>query len=290
MKSTAPVNASGENPLVPHRLLRQMFAAMLELQLVSRHAGRERRKAAGSDVGGFEAALTAVLLGLKPGDMVLDATGSPAVEHLLETTLPDLLVSKAAAVSRAGTGVPALPLTRLPFLADGEKRLSFALGAAACARAAGRHQAVVAYAGHREIGKSEWRWALTHAAQHELPVLFVVLPRQAENGGNGHRGVSELARKSGVPGIPVDGWDSIALYRVAQESLGRIRGGDGPVVMECVSYKLPGKQQKEASDPVTKLKQHLLETGIAEAAWMTELATDISGRLPETKPAATRRK
>lgn len=289
MKTTPPGSTSGENPLVPHRLLRQMYAAMLELRLFDEHAHRGSRKNNPEEelrITGFEAALAAVLLGLKAGDMVLDATGSQSVEHLLEGTVPNLLLQKSLPVSASS----ALPLKHLPFIANGERRLIFALGSAAAAKVSGRHQAVVVYVLHREIEKSAWRWALANAMKQELPILFVLLPKLGRSDGGGYRDILGLAKKDAVPGISIEGTDSIALYRVAQESLGRIRGGDGPVLMECVTYKLPGKQPKDQSDAVLKLKQYLLDRRIADAAWLSSIERDLSASLPRPERRKSARK
>ncbi len=55
-------------------------------------------------------------------------------------------------------------------------------------------------------------------------MVFVVLPaRGAKRAG----GVTALALECGVPAIPVDADDAVAIFRVAQESIGRARIGGG---------------------------------------------------------------
>src|SRR5207302_1402230 len=78
---------------------------------------------------------------------------------------------------------------------------------------------------------------------------------------NGLDGVANLSAKTarwGVPGIPVDAGDAVALYRVAQESLGRTRGGDGPVLIECVAYRMEGSGGGTPGDPLVQMKEFLV--------------------------------
>jgi len=50
-----------------------------------------------------------------------------------------------------------------------------------------------------------------------------------------------LAQKAlayGLPGIQVDGNDILAVYAATQEALERARSGEGPTLIECVTYRL----------------------------------------------------
>ena len=69
-------------------------------------------------------------------------------------------------------------------------------------------------------------------------------------------------------GIPVDAGDAVALYRVAQESLGRTRGGDGPVLIECLELQMRGKNGSLPVDPLVQMKKFLLGRKLCTAAWL----------------------
>ena len=68
-----------------------------------------------------------------------------------------------------------------------------------------------------------------------LPVLFV---HQTSD-------LSETSRAQvcGVPIIPVDGGDVVAVYRVATESITHARKGNGPTLIDCIF------EPSEARDP-----------------------------------------
>ncbi|WP_433964941.1 thiamine pyrophosphate-dependent enzyme [Tunturiibacter gelidiferens] len=112
---------------------------------------------------------------------------------------------------------------------------------------------MVAYAGHSDLDKKEWREIIEAAAKLELPMIFVVLP----DSGKEKDGVTQLSAKVrgwGLPGMPVDAHDAVALYRVTQESLGRIRGGGGPVLIECKGYRVQGVGGDSRQDPLEQMK------------------------------------
>ena len=120
-----------------------------------------------------------------------------------------------------------------------------------------------------------WRRILTLAAKLELPIIIVVLPEAKGKKDAGVSHVSAKARSCGVPGIPVDSSDAVALYRVAQESIGRVRAGGGPVVIDCVGYRTRGK----IVDPIVQMKGFLLERKVGTSEWMDRAGDTFRERL-----------
>ena len=84
---------------------------------------------------------------------------------------------------------------------------------------------MVVYVLPDEVPAALWRKALTFAAEQELPVVFVVLPA---HGASAKARSTRLRSERAGPGLrraghPVDADDAVAIYRVAQESIGRAR-------------------------------------------------------------------
>ena len=104
--------------------------------------------------------------------------------------------------------------------------------------------------------------ALSTAATHKLGLVFVI-ETAVEQDVSGPRHTDKL----GLPGIPVDGDDVIALYRVTQEAMTRARRGGGPTLIDCKPWLLGGKQ-----DPVRKLEEALTRRGIATAPLQKKVA------------------
>ena len=164
----------------------------------------------------------------------------------------------------------------LPWIEDAEEQLRLAVGAALAFKTLKQGNLVVAYVRESEIAKGTWRSVLGRASKLELPVIFVVLPTKGV--GKETAGLSERASRWGVPGIPVDAGDAVALYRVAQESLGRTRSGDGPVLIECVEVRSRGKGGAPV-DPVVQMKDFLLGRKVCTAAWLKSAGDRLRGRL-----------
>ena len=85
---------------------------------------------------------------------------------------------------------------------------------------------VVVYAQPGEVPAALWRKALTYAAAEGA--AGGVCGASGAEGTERAGGLTQLAHGCGVPGIPVDADDAVAIYRVAQESIGRARIGGGP--------------------------------------------------------------
>src|SRR5207249_3520317 len=134
-----------------------------------------------------------------------------------------------------------------------------------------------------DLPPSAYARLLKPAARHELPIIFLILPRPTtRRKGDEFATVARITGRSGVPGIPVDACDAVALYRVLQESLGRTRAGDGPVLIECVTW--PSTPAHPApTDPIDHLEQFLLTKKIATSAWFRQARAAARSRL-KSKP------
>jgi acetoin:2,6-dichlorophenolindophenol oxidoreductase subunit alpha len=88
--------------------------------------------------------------------------------------------------------------------------------------------------------------------------------------------VADRAAGYGMPGVRVDGNDPLAVTTALDEALHRARRGDGPTLIECVTFRFRGhyfgdrmpyiaKDQLEAAmaaDPVPRFRRHLIDNGI----------------------------
>jgi pyruvate dehydrogenase E1 component alpha subunit len=123
---------------------------------------------------------------------------------------------------------------------------------------------------------------LNMAALWKLPILFIVENNKWAIGMAHERASSETeiykkAKVFGMPGIEVDGMDVLAVRAVAQEAIARARAGEGPTLIEALTYRFRGhsladpdelrsKAEKEewlARDPIKKLSAYLIEQELA---------------------------
>ncbi|AGK54225.1 acetoin:2,6-dichlorophenolindophenol oxidoreductase alpha subunit [Bacillus sp. 1NLA3E] len=89
------------------------------------------------------------------------------------------------------------------------------------------------------------------AAIWKLPVIFV-----AENNGYAEatpftyasscKTIADRAIAYNIPGIRVDGKDVVAVYEAAKEAIERARRGEGPTLIECVTYRNYGHFEGDA--------------------------------------------
>lgn len=273
---------AGENPLVPNAKLRQMYTTMLEARVLEEAVAKKTLGSKGAkrigSIRGEEAVRVSTAIELGPDDLVSDVALSAGMGLILGGDPASLLkrFSKPArrgarAMVRAGGRV-------LPVVDEAQQRMNLALGAASGLKAQGRGGILVAYTRKGELRKQAWRKVLDLAAKLELPLIFVVLPTVRISKGDEQIVACEAARAAGVPGMPVDSCDAVALYRVVQESLGRTRGGDGPVLIECVGWRVEGRRGV-LEDPLEHLKEALLARKICASAWFNQAAGAARRRL-----------
>lgn len=152
---------------------------------------------------------------------------------------------------------------------------------------------------------------LNMAVLWKLPIIFVVENNQWAIGMAHHRSSSipEIHKKAeafGLPGIEVDGMDVLAVRQAAKQAVQRARQGDGPTLIEALTYRFRGhsladpdelrsRQEKEAwvaRDPIKKLKKYILDNEIADigelngiqAAVKTELEQAVKFAISSPEP------
>jgi pyruvate dehydrogenase E1 component alpha subunit len=123
--------------------------------------------------------------------------------------------------------------------------IALALGAALAAQDAESGAVAVCVFGDGAGQAGAFHESLNLAALWGLPVLFV-----CENNGyaefsplSAHTKVERLARHAetyGIDAVTVDGNDSDAVREAAARAVDRIRAGEGPAFLECLTYRLRG--------------------------------------------------
>jgi TPP-dependent pyruvate/acetoin dehydrogenase alpha subunit len=96
----------------------------------------------------------------------------------------------------------------------------------------------------------------------KLPVVFVCE--------NNLYGISVSVKKStsvediavrakgyNMPGVVVDGMDVLAVYRAAKEAVERARGGEGPSLLECKTYRFLGHSRGDPPYGPYRTKEEL---------------------------------
>ncbi len=120
----------------------------------------------------------------------------------------------------------------------------------------------VAFFGDGAANEGAFHEALNLAGAWKLPVVFV-----CENNLYGFSthyratmaidDIADRAAAYGMPGHVVDGMDVEAVFQVADDAIAHARSGNGPVLIECKTYRFRGHSRFE--DPSYRTKEELAE-------------------------------
>ncbi len=117
------------------------------------------------------------------------------------------------------------------------------------------------------------------AAIWDLPIVFVCENNQYAisthiRNAVRNRQLSERAIAYGIPGITVDGNDVLAVRDAVGEAVARARAGDGPSLVECLTYRQGGHKRDDpaAYRPKSEVEQWLSQDGLPKfRAFLAEL-------------------
>jgi pyruvate dehydrogenase E1 component alpha subunit len=178
-----------------------------------------------------------------------------------------------------------------------------ACGAALAAKLKGLDRVAVAFFGDGGMNQGVVHEAMNLAAIWTLPVLFV-----CENNGYAISAsiremavverLSDRARGYGMPGEWVDGMDVLAVRGAVEKAVARARGGEGPTLLECRTYRFVGHFTAEKArgiryrsdeeiaewrrrDPVEVFPAWLEREGIATAAETEAVRRHVEGTLDD---------
>jgi len=171
--------------------------------------------------------------------------------------------------------------------------------------------------GEGSSNQGDFHEGANFAGVHKLPVIFlcennkyaISVPIEKQLG---CANVSDRAIGYGMPGYTVDGNDPIEVYRVTKEAVDRARRGEGPTLIETISYRLTPHSsddddssyrareevtEAKAKDPLLTFRAYLVSTGILTEEIDQQLnkkiaeeineATDYAEKAPYAQPEDT---
>ncbi len=194
--------------------------------------------------------------------------------------------------------------------------LPIAVGAALSAQHLGTGAVSVAFFGDGATNIGAFHESLNMAGIWKLPVLFVI-----ENNQYGEYSpiasttpiarLADRAASYGMPGVQVDGNDVVAVREAAREAVDRATGGEGPTLLEALTYRHGGHSRADPGayrppgeldswlerDPITALERAMragggdAETRIEQVreAVTTDVAEALKRALSWPEPDAEER-
>ena len=162
-------------------------------------------------------------------------------------------------------------------------------------------QVAACFFGEGATNEGAFHEGLNFAAVQHLPVVFVcennlygastpwervsLVPSVADRAAGAY----------GVTGQVVDGMDVVAVQKAASTAVAAARGGEGPTLLECRTYRFVGHSRSDARgyrtrdeeeewkqrDPIARLRQQLLEQGSADEAALEAVGGEVDAVLDD---------
>jgi len=255
---------------------------------------------------GEEAEVAAAYHGLKEGDLVAPHyCGSLSAAYARGADLRRLfagIMGKATSYNRGRyrsdvCGPPEFNIIGLYSGALGLP-LSYATGAALAFKLDGTDNVAVAVFGDGTSSRGDCHEAMNMASALKLPVVFVCQNNQvaiSTPSGDTVAGnsVADRALGYGMPGARVDGNDVIAMHDAMEAAKARARRGEGPSLIEGLTYRAAGHFVSDAADPrprneveawrgrnpIRLVRERLGADGVADAARLDAIDAEVTAEV-----------
>lgn len=166
-----------------------------------------------------------------------------------------------------------------------------AAGVAHAARLLGKDDVAVAYFGEGTSSTGEFHVALNFAGVYKAPAIFICrnngwaisVPSSTQTAAKTY---ASKAAGYGMPGVRVDGNDVLAIIQVMNEATARARAGEGPTLIEMLTYRVEGHSSSDdpsvyrdpnepapwvKRDPLNRLRNYMKLQGMWTEAHEKEL-------------------
>jgi len=179
--------------------------------------------------------------------------------------------------------------------------IALAVGAALTSKIKKLDRVAVAFFGDGASNQGSLHECMNLASVWKLPVIFC-----CENNGYAMSTSSQYAlspahvadRAVGynMPGFHVDGMDILAVYDAAGQAVARARAGNGPTLLECLTYRYYGhtvfdnpltyrsKEEEDhwrARDPIKQFRETVINQGEATAEELDQVDREAANLMEE---------
>ncbi|MFC4595775.1 thiamine pyrophosphate-dependent dehydrogenase E1 component subunit alpha [Sphingobium tyrosinilyticum] len=164
----------------------------------------------------------------------------------------------------------------------------------------GSRRVAVAYFGDGASNIGAFHESLNMASLWKLPVIFVCQNNRfcEHTRYENVTAVDKISKRAigyGMPGVTVDGNDPFAMYAAVHEAVNRARDGEGPTLIEAITFRFYGhvfgdndsymtkeeKAEAMAKDPLPIFRAKLLESSVATEEQLAKIEADIASEIEE---------
>ena len=175
-----------------------------------------------------------------------------------------------------------------------------AAGAALALKYKGTRNVAFCYFGDGATSRGDWHEGINLAAVLKLPLVLICNNNQyaystplAQQMACAN--VADRGPAYGIPAEIVDGNDVFAVHAAAQRAVEHARGGLGPYLIECKTFRMTGHSAHDGAayvpshlweewgkrDPIARLEQTMMDRGWIEAAQLEELRASLRTEVDE---------
>ena len=167
-------------------------------------------------------------------------------------------------------------------------------GVALGLRYQGRKGVAFSYFGDGATSRGDWHEGVNFATVQRLPVLYICNNNQYAystplNLQMACANVADKAPAYNMPAEIVDGNDVLAVIAATRRGLAHVRGGHGPYLLECKTFRMTGHSAHDAAhyvpkslfdewgklDPIMRLEAKMIENGWAAQAAIDEVHANV---------------
>jgi pyruvate dehydrogenase E1 component alpha subunit len=301
-------------PAIDAAALREMYRGMVRCRIIDDRLmtlQRQGRIGFYAEARGQEAAVIGSVAALAPDDFVVPAhreIGAALFRGLPLRAFVAQLFGNSHDISK-GRQMPVHPgapraLNYLPPSSCVATQLPHATGIAWAAKILKKKTVVIGYLGEGGTSAEDFHAGMNFAAVFHTPVVFLCQNNQwAISTPASAQSASETfavkALAYGMPGVRVDGNDVFAVYAATREAVDRARRGEGPTLIEAVTYRLgahstsddPSRYREDQTlewtrkDPIMRFRRWLLAEKIIDETDDASLRESIEREVKEAVEA-----
>jgi pyruvate dehydrogenase E1 component alpha subunit len=281
--------------------VRKLYKDMVLMRLVDEKAlklQRQGRMGTWAPSRGQEAAQAGAALALKEDDWLVPAFREAGLLFMLGVPIHEVF-SYWAGDSR-GAFNPKFPHILPPAVPVGSQ-LVHAAGIGMALKLKREKKAVLTYGGDGATSEGDFHEALNFAGVFKAQTVFLIQNNQFAISVRfkNQTAVSNIAQKAhayGMPGIQVDGNDVFAVYVAVSRALERARNGEGPSLIETLTYRLGDHTTAddasryrteeevelwEKRSPITRLQTYMTCKGIWDDKQEETLLAEVNELIEE---------
>ncbi|MCH2305714.1 MAG: pyruvate dehydrogenase (acetyl-transferring) E1 component subunit alpha [SAR202 cluster bacterium] len=158
---------------------------------------------------------------------------------------------------------------------------------------------VLCFLGDGAVNEGEFHESMNLASLWKLPILFCLennlygMGTHVNKTRSSGKDIYKIADSYKIPSIQVDGMDVLEMQKATQQSIEKIRSGEGPVFLEAMCYRFRGHSMADPSsyrksqevvewqknDPIIKLEKFLSNQKIIDQQKILKIKESVDSEI-----------